>query len=145
MIKVKSLREGRILGEYATDGSAAIDLRADIQATIRLYQDQRILIGTGVAIHIGDRNLAGIIIPRSGMAHNQGILLGNGVGLIDSDYQGEVKVSLWNTQEAPLVINPDMRIAQMIFIRIEHPYLHYVDSFEETARGVNGFGSTGVE
>ena len=128
---------------YATHGSAGLDLRACIDEPITLRPGDSVLIPTGLAIHLGDAGLAAIIIPRSGLGHKHGIVLGNLVGLIDSDYQGQLLVSCWNRGREPFVVNPLERIAQLVVIPVVQVALNIVDAFEESARGAGGFGSTG--
>ena len=128
---------------YATQGSAGLDLRACIDAPITLGPGDSTLIPTGLAIHLDDPGLAAIIIPRSGLGHKHGIVLGNLVGLIDSDYQGQVFVSCWNRGKEAFVVNPLERIAQLVVVPVVQVELNVVDSFEESARGAGGFGSTG--
>jgi len=131
------------LPAYATRGSAGVDLRACIDEPITLRPGDSALIPTGLAIHLGDPGLAAIIIPRSGLGHKHGIVLGNLVGLIDSDYQGQVFVSCWNRGREPFVVNPLERIAQLVVVPVVQVALNVVESFEESARGAGGFGSTG--
>ncbi len=128
---------------YATNGSAGLDLRAAIDDAITLRPGDTTLIPTGLAIHLDDPGLAAIIIPRSGLGHKHGIVLGNGVGLIDSDYQGQVFVSCWNRGKETFVVNPLERIAQLVVVPVVQVDLNVVESFEESARGAGGFGSTG--
>ena len=128
---------------HATHGSAGLDLRACIDEPITLRPGDSVLIPTGLAIHLGDPGLAAIIIPRSGLGHKHGIVLGNLVGLIDSDYQGQLLVSCWNRGREPFVVNPLERIAQLVVIPVVQVALNIVDAFEESARGAGGFGSTG--
>jgi dUTP pyrophosphatase len=138
--------DGRIraqLPAYATNGSAGLDLRAAIDEAITLRPGDTALIPTGLAIHLDDPALAAIIIPRSGLGHKHGIVLGNGVGLIDSDYQGQVFVSCWNRGKDTFVVNPLERIAQLVVVPVVQVDLNIVESFEESARGAGGFGSTG--
>ncbi|MDH3646629.1 MAG: dUTP diphosphatase [Gammaproteobacteria bacterium] len=146
-IKVRVLdpRIGRDfeLPAHATDGSAGIDLRACIDTEITLEPGETELIPTGIAIHIGDNGLAALLLPRSGLGHKHGIVLGNLVGLIDSDYQGQVYVSCWNRGKADFVIDPGERIAQMVFVPVVQAKLEVVNEFEETARGAGGFGHSG--
>lgn len=133
------------LPTYATPGSAGIDLRACLDKTIQIAPQETVLLPTGLAIHIHDRNLAAVILPRSGLGHHHGIVLGNLVGLIDSDYQGELKISCWNRNPlANYIINPGDRIAQMIFLPIAHVQFKIVNSFTTSERGQNGFGSSGT-
>jgi dUTP pyrophosphatase len=128
---------------YATAGSAGLDLRACVEEPITLRPGDSALIPTGLAIHLGDPGLAAVIIPRSGLGHKHGIVLGNLVGLIDSDYQGQVFVSCWNRGREPFVVNPLERIAQMVVVPVVQVELNVVASFEESDRGAGGFGSTG--
>lgn len=132
------------LPKYATDGSAGLDLPACIDGPIEILPGETVLISTGMAIHIADNSLAGMIIPRSGLGHNHGIILGNSVGLIDSDYQGALKVSCFNRSAKSFTINPGDRIAQMIFVRVDQVAFEITNEFAETERGSGGFGHTGV-
>jgi len=120
-----------------------MDLRACIEEPITLRPGDSTLIPTGIAIHLGDPTLAAMIIPRSGLGHKHGIVLGNLVGLIDSDYQGQVFVSCWNRGREPFIVNPMERIAQMVVVPVVQVELNVVESFGESARGAGGFGSTG--
>ncbi len=129
--------------EYATSGSAGLDLRACLEEKITIQPGQTILIPTGIAIHMGDPGLAAMILPRSGLGHKHGIVLGNLVGLIDSDYQGPLMVSCWNRSEHEFVINPMDRLAQLVFVPVVQVELDVVESFDETERGEGGFGSSG--
>lgn len=129
--------------QYATAGSAGLDLRACIDAAIDLIPGQTTLLPTGVAIHIGDPGLAAIILPRSGLGHKHGIVLGNLVGLIDSDYQGPLMVSCWNRGTASFRIEPMDRIAQLVIVPVVQATFRRVDSFDASHRGEDGFGSTG--
>lgn len=131
------------LPAYATDGSAGLDLRACIDQEKVLAPGETFLIPTGIAIHIADPELAAIILPRSGLGHKNGIVLGNLVGLIDSDYQGELMVSCWNRSTTPFTIEVGARIAQLMFVPVMRCAFEIVESFEETLRGVGGFGHTG--
>lgn len=136
--------------DYGTPGAAGLDLRACIDQPILLERGGlSVLIPTGIAIHIKDPNYAGFILPRSGMGHKQGLVLGNGTGLIDSDYQGEVFISAWARPQGDLpaiLINPGERIAQLVFQPVVHAQFNWVTSFEEDSeRGEGGFGSTGVK
>jgi dUTP pyrophosphatase len=131
------------LPTYASDGSAGLDLHAAISSTIDLRPQETVLISTGIAIYIKDKNYAATILPRSGLGHKKGIVLGNLVGLIDSDYQGELMISCWNRSNSSYQIQPLERIAQMIFLKIEHPKFELVDDFISTERGEKGFGSSG--
>lgn len=131
------------LPTYASDGSAGLDLHAAISSTIDLRPQETVLISTGIAIYIKDKNYAATILPRSGLGHKKGIVLGNLIGLIDSDYQGELMISCWNRSNRSYQIQPLERIAQMIFLKIEHPKFELVDNFISTERGEKGFGSSG--
>lgn len=128
----------------ATDGSAGIDLRACIDEPITIKAGETQLIGTGMAIYIADPNYAGIILPRSGLGHKHGIVLGNLVGLIDADYQGELMVSIWNRSETDFVLNPAERMAQYMVVPVMRPEFEIVEEFNElSARGAGGFGHSG--
>lgn len=133
--------------EYATVGSAGLDLRACIPESICVIGGQTVLIPTGIAINIKDSSVAAMILPRSGLGHKKGIVLGNLVGLIDSDYQGELMISVWNRLEGKawnaFSINPNDRLAQLVFVPVLQVGFTVVDTFEKTARGTSGFGSTG--
>lgn len=131
------------LPQYATEGSAGMDLRACTDEHLRIEAGEVQLIPTGIAIHIGDPDLAAVILPRSGLGHKQGIVLGNLVGLIDSDYQGQLMVSIWNRSKHTVVIEPGDRIAQMVFVPVRRVAFEVVDEFEESARSGGGFGHTG--
>jgi len=131
------------LPEYATDGSAGMDLRACIEEHLRIEAGEVQLIPTGMALHIADPELAAVLLPRSGLGHKQGIVLGNLVGLIDSDYQGQLMVSIWNRGKRTVVIEPGDRIAQMVFVPVRRVTFDIVDDFEESARSDGGFGHTG--
>ena len=131
------------LPTYASDGSAGLDLHAAISSTIDLRPQKTVLISTGIAIYIKDKNYAATILPRSGLGHKKGIVLGNLIGLIDSDYQGELMISCWNRSNSSYQIQPLERIAQIIFLKIEHPKFELVDDFISTERGEKGFGSSG--
>ena len=128
---------------YATDGSAGIDLRACIESEITLQPGETTLIPTGIAVHISDQQLAAVLLPRSGLGHKHGIVLGNLVGLIDSDYQGQVFVSCWNRGQQAFTIHIAERIAQMVFIPVVQAEFELVSEFTETERGEGGFGHTG--
>lgn len=143
-IKVKMMNDNVDLPEYKTEGSAGLDLTADIDRPITMKPGEGLLLPSGIAVHIEDPNCAAVIIPRSGLGHSHGIVLGNLTGLIDSDYQGEVMISLWNRGKAPFIVKPGDRVAQMIFIPVIHATFDLVKTFDETKRGTNGFGSTGV-
>ena len=131
------------LPAYATPGSAGLDLRACVDAPITLAAAAVELIPTGIAIHIGDSGLAAMILPRSGLGHKHGIVLGNLVGLIDSDYQGPLMVSCWNRGASAFTIEPFERIAQMVIVPVVQAEFRVVDSFDASERGEAGFGSTG--
>ena len=131
------------LPEYATDGSAVIDMRACLDEPLEIGAGDTHLIPTGIAIHIGDPALAAVLLPRSGLGHKHGIVLGNLVGLIDADYQGQVFVSCWNRGSQSFTIQPGERIAQMVFVPIVRAHFEVVDSFQESARGAGGFGHSG--
>lgn len=130
---------------YSTDGSAGLDLRAAIDDKINLGPNETILIPTGLSVYIKNKDYAATILPRSGLGHKKGIVLGNLVGLIDSDYQGELMISCWNRSVHEYIINPLDRIAQLVFIRVEHPRFEIVDAFDQTDRGDKGFGSSGTK
>jgi len=131
------------LPAHATDGSAGIDLRACIDTALELRSGDTELIPTGIAIHIGDNGLAAMLLPRSGLGHKHGIVLGNLVGLIDSDYQGQIYVSCWNRGSGKFTIEPGERIAQMVFVPVVQARLEVVDEFEASERGAGGFGHSG--
>ena len=128
---------------FSTKGSAGLDLRASLESELILESNQTKLIPTGVSIHIENPSYAGLILPRSGLGHNHGIVLGNLVGSIDSDYQGQLFVSCWNRSDQDYKVEPYDRIAQLIFITINQPKLKIVDSFKKSTRGSDGFGSSG--
>lgn len=128
---------------YATPGSAGLDLRACIEAPIHVAPGQTTLVPTGMAIHLADPGLAAMILPRSGLGHKHGIVLGNLVGLIDSDYQGELMVSVWNRSSVTFTLNPLDRIAQLIIVPVLQVGFNIVEDFEASHRGEGGFGSTG--
>ena len=131
------------LPDYATDGSAAMDLRACIDETLEVAPGATHLIATGLSIYIADKGLAAVILPRSGLGHKHGVVLGNLVGLIDSDYQGQLFVSCWNRSDKPFIIEPGDRIAQMMFVPVVRAGFDIVDEFVESDRGEGGFGHTG--
>jgi dUTP pyrophosphatase len=128
---------------YATDGSAGLDLRACIDEALVLKAGATAMVPSGIAIHLADPGYAALILPRSGLGHRHGIVLGNLVGLIDSDYQGQIMVSLWNRSNEPFAIQPLDRIAQLVVIPVVQVALNLVDSFDQSERGAGGFGSTG--
>ncbi len=132
------------LPSYATPGSAGLDLRACIEQPLVLHPGQTELVGTGLAIHLADPGLVGIVVPRSGLGYKHGIVLGNLVGVIDSDYQGEIKIPLWNRSDKPYTIEVGERIAQYMIMPVLQAVLEEVDDFSsDSARGAGGFGSTG--
>jgi dUTP pyrophosphatase len=142
-VKLLDARMAEFLPHYATPGSAGLDLRACLDEPLPLEPGQAALIATGLSIHIADPGLAAMILPRSGLGHKHGIVLGNLVGLIDSDYQGPLMVSCWNRGTQAFVVQPLERIAQMVIVPVVHAAFRRVDAFEATARGQGGFGSTG--
>lgn len=129
--------------EYATEGSAGLDLRACLDEPLTLKPGQTELIKTGLSVHIADPSLAAMILPRSGLGHKHGIVLGNLVGLIDSDYQGELMVSCWNRGQTEFTVNVGERIAQLVLVPVVQADFEVVSSFDESLRGEGGFGSTG--
>lgn len=131
------------LPEYATSGSAGVDMRACVDAPITLSPGESRLIPTGIALHIDDPGLAAVLLPRSGLGHKHGIVLGNLVGLIDSDYQGQVFMSCWNRGNESFTIQPGERIAQMVFVPVVRAEFEVVESFEQSVRGDGGFGHSG--
>ena len=137
------LGEEFALPDYATPGSAGVDLRACVDYSVSLEAGQTELIPTGLAIHIADPSLAAIILPRSGLGHKHGIVLGNLVGLIDSDYQGQVFISCWNRGHDTFTINPGDRLAQMVIVPVVQANFEIVEEFEASDRGAGGFGHTG--
>ena len=144
-IRILDARLGREfpLPAYATAGSAGMDLRACLDAPLALAPGRAELIPTGLAIHLADPGLAAVILPRSGLGHNHGVVLGNLVGLIDSDYQGQLLVSCWNRGQEPFIIQPGERIAQLVVVPVVQVALEVVESFDESARGAGGFGHSG--
>ena len=132
------------LPEYATPASAGVDLRAALDAPLAIAPRETLLVPTGLSIHIGDPTLCAVILPRSGLGHKHGIVLGNGTGLIDADYQGPLMVSVWNRGDAAFTIEPGDRIAQLVVLPIVRARFTVVDEFETSARGTGGFGHTGV-
>jgi dUTP pyrophosphatase len=131
------------LPSYATPGSAGLDLRALLEQAVTLQPGETVLVPTGIAIYIGDANLCATILPRSGLGHKHGIVLGNLVGLIDSDYQGQLMVSVWNRSQQPFTINVGERIAQLVFMPVVQASFEVVDDFAATSRGEGGFGHSG--
>lgn len=142
-VKLLDPRMAEQLPHYATPGSAGLDLRACLDAPVVLEPGQAALIPTGIAIHIGDPGLAAMLLPRSGLGHKHGIVLGNLVGLIDSDYQGPLMVSCWNRGSTAFTVQPLERIAQMIIVPVVQATFRRVDEFDASHRGEGGFGSTG--
>ena len=142
-VKILDPRMRGQLPQYATDGSAGLDLRACIDEPLTLAPGQTELVPTGIAIHLDDPGLAAVILPRSGLGHKHGIVLGNLVGLIDSDYQGQVFVSTWNRGTVPFVLKPMERLAQLVVVPVVQVALNVVEDFADSARGAGGFGSTG--
>ena len=144
-IKILDARMKDQLPAYATEGSAGLDLRACIDAPITIEAGATVLIPTGLAIHLADPGYAAMILPRSGMGHKNGIVLGNLVGLIDSDYQGQLMVSTWNRGQAAFTLNPMERLAQLIVVPVLQVGFNVVDEFDTSLRGAGGFGSTGKQ
>ncbi len=144
-IKILDERMRGQMPSYGTAGSAGLDLRACIDSAIELQPGQTILIPSGLSIHLADPAYCALILPRSGLGHKHGIVLGNLVGLIDSDYQGELKISTWNRGDTSFRIEPFERIAQLIIVPVLQVELNIVDSFNASDRGAGGFGSTGVK
>ena len=131
------------LPHYATNGSAGMDMRACLDGALEIHPGETHLIPTGIAIHIGDPGIAAVLLPRSGLGHKHGIVLGNLTGLIDSDYQGQLFVSVWNRGHESFTVNPGERIAQMVFVPVVQASFDIVDEFDESDRGAGGFGHTG--
>lgn len=142
-IKILDERLNEQLPSYATPGSAGLDLRACIEQPITINPGETSLIPTGIAIHLTDAGLAALVLPRSGLGHKHGIVLGNLVGLIDSDYQGQILVSCWNRGQTSFRLNPLERIAQLVVVPVIQVEFNKVDSFDQSHRGEDGFGSTG--
>lgn len=144
--KILDTRLGDVwpLPDYATSGSAGMDMRACLDDELVLQPGDAALIPSGMAIHLADPGLAAILLPRSGLGHKQGLVLGNLVGLIDSDYQGEVKISCWNRGQAPIRIEPGQRIAQLVVVPVVQVRLKQVEGFERSARAEGGIGHTGT-
>ncbi len=142
-LKILNPKMAEHLPQYATPGSAGLDLRACLDEAVVLGAGETRLIPTGIAVHIGRPDFAATILPRSGLGHKHGIVLGNLVGLIDSDYQGELMVSLWNRSSEAFEIKPMERIAQMVVLPVVQAAFEVVDDFAQSARGTGGFGSTG--
>ena len=142
-LKILDARMREQLPAYATTGSAGLDLRACLDEPLTLKPGETALVPTGLAIHVADPGYAALILPRSGLGHKHGIVLGNLVGLIDSDYQGQLMISTWNRGETAFVLNPMERLAQLVIVPVVQAEFNIVDDFEESVRGVGGFGSTG--
>ena len=142
-VKILDPRMAEQLPAYATPGSAGLDLRACLDAPVTLEPNGWQLVGTGIAIHLADPGYAALILPRSGLGHKHGIVLGNLVGLIDSDYQGELKVSAWNRSNVPFVLQPMERLAQLVIVPVVQARFNVVDEFPPSERGEGGYGSTG--
>ena len=142
-VKILDERMRSMLPHYATAGAAGLDLRACIDAALVLNPGDSQLVPSGISIHVGDPGYAAVILPRSGLGAKSGIVLGNLVGLIDSDYQGPLMVSLWNRGKAPFTIQPLDRIAQMVIVPVQQVEFEVVEDFATSARGAGGFGSTG--
>jgi dUTP pyrophosphatase len=142
-LKILDARMRDQLPAYATPGSAGLDLRACIDAPLTIEPGQTCLVPTGLAIHVADPGYAALILPRSGLGHKSGIVLGNLVGLIDSDYQGQLMISTWNRGQASFVLNPFERLAQLVIVPVVQATFNVVDAFESSERGAGGFGSTG--
>lgn len=132
------------LPAYATDASAGLDLRAALEAPLTLAPGDAVLVPSGLAIHLADPALCAVVLPRSGLGHRHGIVLGNGTGLIDADYQGPLLISVWNRSQQPFTLEPGDRIAQLVVLPIVRAALQVVDTFADSARGAGGFGHTGV-
>jgi dUTP pyrophosphatase len=142
-VKVLDPRLERMLPAYATPGSAGLDLRACIEHVMTIEPGEANLIPTGISMHLADPGLAALVLPRSGLGHKHGIVMGNLVGLIDSDYQGQILVSCWNRGKVPFLLNPLERIAQLVIVPVVQVAFNVVNDFEQSDRGANGFGSTG--
>jgi dUTP pyrophosphatase len=142
-LKILDARRREQLPAYATTGSAGLDLRACLDEPLTLEPGQTALVPTGLAIHVGDPGYAALILPRSGLGHKHGIVLGNLVGLIDSDYQGQLMISTWNRGQTTFTLNPMERLAQLVIVPVVQAEFNIVDDFGESERGAGGFGSTG--
>lgn len=142
-VKILDPRLSDKLPQYSTAGAAGLDLRACIHSPLTLAPGAAELVPSGIAIHLSDPGLAAVVLPRSGLGHKHGIVLGNLVGLIDSDYQGQVMVSVWNRSGTAFTINPMDRIAQLVVVPVVQMKLNVVEEFSATERGAGGFGSTG--
>ncbi len=146
-VKILDQRLGQVweMPKYATSGSAGLDLRACLDEALTIEAGQTVLVKTGLSIYIQDPHFAGLILPRSGLGHKHGIVLGNLVGLIDSDYQGELMISVWNRGQQAFVLQPGERLAQYVVVPVQQVQFDVVDEFEETERGAGGFGHTGIQ
>jgi dUTP pyrophosphatase len=142
-VRVLDSRLHDTLPQYSTKGAAGLDLRACIDAPLELLPGGSALVPSGIAIHLADPGLAALVLPRSGLGHKHGIVLGNLVGLIDSDYQGQIMVSLWNRSPVPYTLQPMERVAQLVIVPVLQVALNVVEEFGASARGAGGFGSTG--
>jgi dUTP pyrophosphatase len=142
-LKILDARMRDQLPAYGTPGSAGLDLRACLDKPLMLEPGQTALVPTGLAIHVGDPGYAALILPRSGLGHKHGIVLGNLVGLIDSDYQGELMISTWNRGHTTFTLNPMERLAQLVIVPVVQAQFNIVDDFAQSERGAGGFGSTG--
>jgi dUTP pyrophosphatase len=142
-LKILDARMREQLPAYATTGSAGLDLRACLDEPLTLQPGETALVPTGLAIHVGDPGYAALILPRSGLGHKHGIVLGNLVGLIDSDYQGQLMISTWNRGQTAFTLNPMERLAQLVIVPVVQAEFNIVDDFEQSERGAGGFGSTG--
>ncbi|PKO83056.1 MAG: dUTP diphosphatase [Betaproteobacteria bacterium HGW-Betaproteobacteria-11] len=139
------LKDPQYAPQYATPGAAGIDLRACIDRAMKIHPGETLLVPSGIALHIADPSLAAVILPRSGLGHKHGIVLGNLVGLIDSDYQGEIFVSTWNRSHETFTLNPLDRLAQLVVLPVVQVGFDVIDEFPESPRGAGGFGSTGKD
>jgi len=142
-VKILDARLREVLPQYSTAGAAGLDLRACIDKPLTIPAGAAELVPSGIAIHLADPGIAAVVLPRSGLGHKHGIVLGNLVGLIDSDYQGQVMVSVWNRSQQAFTINPMDRIAQLVVVPVVQVRLNVVEEFSATERGAGGFGSTG--
>ncbi len=142
-VQLRILNEKARPPRYATEGSAGMDLRACLDAPLTLQPGETRLIPTGIALHLADPGLAAVILPRSGLGHKHGVVLGNLVGLIDSDYQGEIMMSCWNRSDAPFVLEDGMRVAQLVVLPVAQARFEAVEEFNASRRGAGGFGHTG--
>lgn len=144
-LKILDARIAERIPQYATTGSAGLDLRALLEAPVTIAPGETILVHTGIAIHLADPGYAALILPRSGLGHKKGIVLGNLVGLIDSDYQGELMISTWNRGSEPFVLEPFERLAQLVIVPVVQAQFNIVNDFALSERGAGGFGSTGTK